>query len=119
MFEMSKTEAIVVLLTTANGEEADRLAEMLVSSQLAACVQIIPGMESVYRWRGNIERQAEVLLIAKTTRSKFEQLERQVRASHSYETPEIVALPVIAGSAAYLEWLHSSLDARSEADATT
>lgn len=102
-------EAIVVLLTAANGEEAVRLADMLIGAHLAACVQILPEMESVYRWEGKIERQPEILLLAKTTRSKFDELEREVRALHSYETPEIVALPVVAGSAPYLEWLRASL----------
>jgi periplasmic divalent cation tolerance protein len=102
---MSETDAIVVLLTATNGEEAARLADMLVGAQLAACVQILPAMESIYRWQGKIERQSEVLLIAKTVRSKFDDLEREVRALHSYETPEIVALQITAGSAPYLEWL--------------
>lgn len=92
-------------MTAANGEEATRLAEMLVGAHLAACVQILPEMESVYRWQEKIERQAEVLLIAKTTREKFDELEREVRALHSYDTPEIVAVPIVSGSAPYLEWL--------------
>ena len=98
-------DAIVVFMTAANGEEAARLADMLVGANLAACVQILPGVESVYRWQGKIERQSEVLLIAKTTRGKFDDLEREVRALHSYDTPEIVAVPIVAGSAPYLEWL--------------
>ena len=98
-------DAIVVFMTAANGEEATRLAEMLVGAHLAACVQILPEMESVYRWQGKIERQSEVLLIAKTTRGKFDDLEREVRALHSYDTPEIVAVPIVAGSAPYHEWL--------------
>ena len=102
-------DAIVVLLTAANGEEAARLADMLVGAQLAACVQIMPEMESIYRWQGKIERQSEVLLIAKTISSKFADLEREVRALHSYETPEIVALEITAGSAPYLEWLGASV----------
>ncbi len=98
-------DAIVVFMTAANGEEATRLAEMLVGAHLAACVQILPEVESVYRWQRKIERQSEVLLIAKTTREKFDDLEREVRALHSYDTPEIVAVPIVAGSAPYLEWL--------------
>ena len=97
--------AIVVFMTAANGEEATRLAEMLVGAHLAGCVQILPEMESVYRWQGKIERQAEILLIAKTTREKFDELESEVRALHSYDTPEIVAVPIVSGSAPYLEWL--------------
>src|ERR1044071_6549579 len=92
-------DAIVVFMTAANGEEASRLAEMLVGAHLAACVQILPEIESVYRWQGKVERQAEVLLIAKTTMGKFDELEREVRSLHSYDTPEIVAVPVTVGSA--------------------
>jgi periplasmic divalent cation tolerance protein len=99
------SDAIIVFMTASNGEEAARLADMLVGAHLAACVQILPEMESVYRWQGTIERAAEILLLAKTTRSKFEELEREVRALHSYDTPEIIAVPVVAGSARYLEWL--------------
>src|SRR5215216_6088527 len=106
---MPDTDAIVVFMTAANGEEATRLAEMLVGAQLAACVQILPEMESVYRWQGKIERESEILLIAKTTRAKFVELEREVRALHSYETPEIIAVPVTVGSAPYLEWLGNVL----------
>ena len=98
-------DAIVVFMTAANGEEAARLADMLVGAQLAACVQILPEMESVYRWQGKIERQSEILLLAKTTQGKFAELEREVRALHSYETPEIIAVPVTAASTPYLEWL--------------
>ena len=103
-------DAIVVLMTAANGEEAARLAEMLVGAHLAACVQILPEMESVYRWEGKVERASEVLLLAKTTRAKFDELEREVRALHSYETPEIIAVPVNASSAPYLKWLLENTD---------
>jgi periplasmic divalent cation tolerance protein len=102
---MADTDAIVVFMTAANGEEAMRLAEMLVGANLAACVQILPEMESVYRWQGKIERQSEILLLAKTTRAKFAELEREVRALHSYDTPEIIAVPVAMGSGPYLQWL--------------
>lgn len=105
-----ESDAIVVLVTAANGEEATRLADMLVGAHLAACVQILPEMESVYRWQGKIEREAEILLIAKTTKAKFDELEREVRALHSYETPEIVAIPLVAVSTPYLKWLLTSVD---------
>ena len=104
---------IVVFMTAANGEEATRLADMLVGAQLAACVQILPEIESVYRWQGKIERSSEVLLLVKTTKGKFDDLEREVRALHSYDTPEIVAVPIVAGSAPYLEWLVKTADSRS------
>jgi periplasmic divalent cation tolerance protein len=106
---MSGDDPIVVFMTAANGEEATRLAEMLVGAHLAACVQILPEMESVYRWEGKIERQSEILLLAKTTAAKFADLEREVRALHSYETPEIVAVPIVTGSEPYLKWLSESL----------
>jgi periplasmic divalent cation tolerance protein len=107
---MSATDPIVVFMTASNGEEAARLADLLIGAQLAACVQILPEMESVYRWQGQVERQSEVLLIAKTTTAKFADLEREVRALHSYETPEIVAVPIVAGSSPYLEWLSASVE---------
>ena len=102
-------DPIAVFITAANLDEARRLAEMLVTSKLAACVQLLPAIESVYWWQGKIERSDEVLIIAKTARSKFSQLEGDVRASHSYETPEIVALPIIQGSEPYLDWLAKSV----------
>jgi periplasmic divalent cation tolerance protein len=106
---MLDEDPIVVFMTASSGEEATRLADLLVGANLAACVQILPEMESVYRWRGKIERQSEILLIAKTSVAKFADLEREVRALHGYETPEIIALPILAGSAPYLEWLAASL----------
>jgi periplasmic divalent cation tolerance protein len=107
---MSGADPIVVFLTASSGEEATRLADLLIGAHLAACVQILPEMESVYRWQGKIERQSEILLIAKTTAAKFPDLEREVRALHSYETPEIVAVPILAASTPYLEWLTNSLN---------
>ena len=111
---MPDPDAIVVFMTAANREEAARLADMLVGSHLAACVQILPEIESIYRWRGNVERQSEVLLTAKTVTSKFAELEREVRVLHSYETPEIVAVPISACSAPYLEWLVTSTEPSTE-----
>ena len=107
---MAGEDAIIVFLTAANGEEATRLADLLIGAHLAACVQILPEMESVYRWEGKIERQSEILLLVKTTTAKFAELEREVRALHSYETPEIIAVPIIAGSSPYLAWLLDSLN---------
>ena len=101
--------AIVVLITAGSREEALRLAEILVVSRLAACVQVLPEIESIYHWQGQVERAPEVLLLVKTTAARFTELERAVRALHSYETPEIVALPVTAVSAPYLEWLTSTV----------
>ncbi len=95
----------MVVLTTANRAEATRMAELLVGSHLAACVQILPRIESVYNWKGSIQRDEEILLFAKTISRNFSRLEKEVRALHSYETPEIIAFPLAHCSAPYLEWL--------------
>ena len=108
-------EAIVVLMTAGSREEAARLAEMLVIGRLAACVQIMPEMESIYHWQGKVERDAEFLLLAKTTRGNFAELERAVRDLHSYETPEIIALPITEASAPYLEWLTRTVTPHAQA----
>lgn len=102
--------AVVVLITAGSREEAARLAEMLVGARLAACVQIMPEMESIYWWEGRVRRDPEHLLLVKTTEAQFATLEREVRALHSYETPEIVALPVAAISAPYLAWLTGTVE---------
>ena len=104
-----ESEPIVVFMTASTREEAARLADMLVGARLAACVQILSEMESVYRWEGKIERQSETMILAKSTRDKFEEIERQVCAIHTYETPEIVAVPMSAVSGPYLDWLIQSL----------
>jgi periplasmic divalent cation tolerance protein len=105
----SSSEPIVVVMTAANREEASRIAEMLVEARLAACVQILPEMQSVYRWQGEIARESEVMLLAKTTLDRFDDLDRSVREIHSYETPEIIALPVTAASEPYLDWLQEEV----------
>ena len=104
-----KIQAIVVFITAPTRDEARALADKLVETQLAACVQILPEMESVYRWQGKVERQPEHLLLAKTTADRFVELEREVRAMHSYDTPEIVSFPLTHGSADYLRWLEESV----------
>ncbi len=103
------SEPIVVLMTAANREEANQIAEMLVSARLAACVQILPEIESVYRWQGEVKREKEILLLAKSVASRFAEVESKVRALHSYETPEIIAVPITDSSAPYLEWLIAEL----------
>ena len=99
---------LVVLMTAPDRDEASRIAELLVNSRLAACVQILPEVQSVYRWKGEVERNTEILLLAKTTSDKFDELDRAVREIHSYDTPEIVALPVNAASESYMNWLLES-----------
>jgi periplasmic divalent cation tolerance protein len=96
-------------MTAANRGEANQIAEMLVNGGLAACVQILPEIESVYRWKGETQHEQEVLLLAKTTRARFDDLASRVNAMHSYETPEIIALPITDAPEAYLKWLVGSL----------
>jgi periplasmic divalent cation tolerance protein len=103
------SDAIMVLMTAGSREEAVRLADVLVVARLAACVQILPEVESVYHWQGNVERSPEILLLAKTTQANFAALEALVSSLHSYETPEIIALPITASSAPYLEWLTANV----------
>jgi periplasmic divalent cation tolerance protein len=103
------TDKIVVLSTCASEEEADRLARMLVERRLAACVNIMPNARSVYRWKGEIESAAECLLLIKSSRARFDELRAALEGAHSYELPEALALPVIDGSPAYLDWLDSSV----------
>lgn len=109
--------ALMVMITASSREEAARLAEMLVGARLAACVQIMPQVDSIYHWKGMIKREPEILLLAKTTQTRFADIEREVRALHSYETPEIIALPVTATSATYLEWLTEVVEPQSRAQA--
>lgn len=100
---------IVVMITAGSRAEAESLAEMIVGRRLAACVQILPEMLSIYRWQDGVERSSEHLLLVKTIRARFAELEREVRLAHSYDTPEIIALPIVVGSEAYLEWLKISV----------
>jgi len=98
----------VVLVTCPTGRSAARIASALVRHRLAACVNVIGGVESIFRWRRKIERSREVLLLIKTRRSAVKRLERTIVPLHPYEVPEIVALPIVAGQQAYLDWLSAS-----------
>jgi periplasmic divalent cation tolerance protein len=102
-------DALVVLTTLEKQEDGERLAMLLVEGALAACVQILPSMTSIYRWQGAVERANEVLLLIKTTRAAYPQLETTIKDNHPYQTPEIIALPVEAGSDGYLSWLVASV----------
>lgn len=103
------TDLIVVLMTAGSLEEADRIAQALVAEMLAACVNVVPGITSVYRWQGEVQRDQEWLLIAKSCQDVLDALTRRVQALHSYDVPEIIALPVTGGSQAYLRWLTSEV----------
>ena len=99
------TDVLVVLVTVPSREDGERIAEALVGEGLAACVNLVGPIRSVYRWQGEICRDDEQLLAIKTTRARYAALEARARALHTYETPEVIALPVAAGSAAYLDWV--------------
>lgn len=105
---------MVVLTTCGGDEDADRLARLLVERRLAACVNAVGGVVSTYRWRGEVQRDRETLLIIKTTAAQFGALEEALRTESKYELPEVIALPVGAGSAAYLDWLGESVGARKD-----
>ena len=102
-------DAIVVFMTAANGEEATRLADMLVGAHLAACVQILPGMISVYVWEGKVQRENEHLMLIKTLPDKYAELEKFITANHSYTTPEIVAVESSEVAEPYRQWLEEIL----------
>ena len=102
-----ESKHLVVYVTAPQGHAAE-LARTLVERSLAACVTIVPAIRSVYRWRGEICDEAESLLVIKTQRCRFEALRQAVCELHSYEVPEVIALPVIAGHLPYLEWIEQS-----------
>lgn len=99
------TDCIAVLVTAGAREEAERIAEALVMERLAACVNVVGPITSIYHWEGRVERGQELLLVIKTRAALFEQLEARVKSLHSYQNPEVIALPISAGTAAYLDWL--------------
>ena len=103
------TEFLEVRIAVPTPDEAVHIAGLLVEEGLAACVQVVPGVTSVYRWRGEVERSSELLLLAKTIAGRFDRLAARVSEVHSYRTPEVVAVPVEAVSDAYAVWLRESL----------
>lgn len=100
-------DALLVLCTCPAAESAARIARTLVDERLAACVNRLPGVASVYRWQGEVHEDSEVLLLIKTRRELFEPLRARLVALHPYDVPEVIALEVAAGHAPYLEWLHA------------
>jgi periplasmic divalent cation tolerance protein len=105
---MAARDFRIVFVMAANEDESDKIARALVEERLAACVNIVGPARSVYRWRGAIETANEYMLVIKTPTRNFSKLERKVRELHSYEVPEIVAVPLTAGSKPYVEWLAES-----------
>ncbi|MGD0073839.1 MAG: divalent-cation tolerance protein CutA [Candidatus Binataceae bacterium] len=106
-----KPEARLILVTAPNQSEAGAIARALVGDRLAACVNVVGPIRSIYRWRGAVEDEAEYLLIIKTRASLYSRVERRVKALHSYEVPEVIMLPIGAGSLPYLNWLFDATEA--------
>lgn len=103
------TDKIVVFSTCATEEDGAKLARELVETRLAACVTIVPGVRSVYRWQGALETASECLLVIKSSRELFARLQAALAITHPYEVPEILALPVVDGAPNYLNWLEGQL----------
>jgi periplasmic divalent cation tolerance protein len=101
--------ALVVLCTLGASDDAEHFARALVERRVAACVNVVPGVTSVYRWQGRVERDEERLLVIKTRAERFEELKAAILDLHPYDVPEIIALDVTAGSEPYLAWLAASV----------
>lgn len=102
---MKAADRIVVLITAGSDEEAHEIAGLLVSEKKAACVNIVPAVDSLFCWAGEVDSARESLLVAKTRAALFPEIVDLVKRAHSYEVPEVIALPIIAGSEEYLKWL--------------
>lgn len=102
-------EHLQVTTTAGSEQEAEQIAAALVERRLAACVQVIGPIASRYRWQGEVETAREWICVAKTSAARYAELEATIRELHSYEEPEIIATPIVAGSAGYLEWVSQSV----------
>jgi periplasmic divalent cation tolerance protein len=105
LMKKSPAQILVVLIAVSNQKEAVRIGEGMVNARLAACANIITGVQSIYHWKGKVVKAKEVLLILKTTRPRYPALERAVKTMHTYETPEIIALPLKEGFEQYIGWI--------------
>ncbi len=108
MTEQIHTEEITVFVTVSSEDEAANIARSLVEEKLAACANIIRNVRSIYSWQGKVEDDSEVLMIMKTRQDLFEDLSAKIKELHSYDVPEIIALPIIMGSKEYLAWIKDS-----------
>jgi periplasmic divalent cation tolerance protein len=107
---VADAEFIAVLITAPTKEEAESLAGMMVREKLAACCNILPGITSIYEWEGKLEKSGECLIIAKTRADLFDALSKAVSEAHSYEVPEIIAVPIADGYKPYIDWLLANTD---------
>ena len=99
---------VVIFITAPNKKEAEHIARQLIKNRLAACVNIMENIKSIFWWKGKVDRAGEVLLIIKTRKSLINKLIKKVKPLHSYAVPEIIALPIIAGNKQYLDWINES-----------
>jgi periplasmic divalent cation tolerance protein len=104
-----ENECLVVLCACPDGAPAAELADALVAERLAACVNRLPGVVSVFRWEGRVQQESETLLLIKTTRGRLEALTGRIRSLHPYELPEVVAVPVVGGLERYFDWVRESV----------
>ena len=104
-----ETKCVLVLVTAPDRKTARKVAGAALRAKLIACANLVPGLESHYRWRGKLERGAEVLMLLKTTEARLAALERLVVAEHPYDTPEFIVLPLVRGNRRYLDWLRESV----------
>ena len=102
--------AIIILVTAGSETEAEKIARALVEERLAACVNIVSPIRSIYRWEDKVQDDREWLLVIKTQSTHFAAIEARVKALHSYQVPEVIALPIVAGSEPYLDWLKSATE---------
>ena len=104
------SDKLIVLTTAGSETEARKMAHTLVERRLAACVNIIPRIQSVYRWEGKVEETEECLLLIKTVKAREDQVRTAIRELHTYDLPECIAIPIESGSAEYLKWLSDSVE---------
>ena len=103
------TDKIVILATCASAEEAHRIASELIARRLAACVNLLPPVRSIYHWKGAVEEGEETLMIIKSARARFDEVRDTIARLHSYDLPEIIAIPIVDGAASYLAWIDREL----------
>ena len=103
------TDAIVALSTVGNASDAQRIGRALVERRLVACVNVVPGVTSIYAWKGSVTTDSELLLVIKTRRAKLDEVRSALLELHPYEVPELIALPIEGGHGAYLEWIEDSV----------
>ncbi len=109
-----KIDYIVVLITTSSLDEAKSIGSSLIDNKLAACTNIVPSVESIFKWQGKVCNEKESMLIVKTRRNIFNDLQAKIMELHSYEVPEIIALPIIDGNSDYLKWIDSSINSNDQ-----